>query len=128
MPAPSAALPNRKLAAAVHASVRQIVMEGSPDRSLGQDQLVLRRQPQAIIVLAMRDDDLALGREQFAAVDPVAADRKRSRSGSGAGLCPGVVSRCRGHVVCGAPKILSDAPCLYSCDVPQSNCGNLQLI
>ena len=44
----------------------------SSQRSLGQDQLVLRRQPQAISVLAMRDDDLALARKQLAAVDPVA--------------------------------------------------------
>ena len=28
------------------------------------------RKPQAVIVLAVRDDDFALGREQFATVDP----------------------------------------------------------
>ena len=46
--------------------------------SLGQDQLVLRRQPQAIILLAMRDDDLALGREQLAAVDSAAVHGEKA--------------------------------------------------
>ena len=57
------------------ASVRQNVIGGS----LGQDQLVLRRQPQAIILVAMGNDDLAFGRKQLAAVDPVAVHDHGSR-------------------------------------------------
>ena len=57
------------------ASVRQIVIAGS----LGQDQLVLRRQPQAIIVPAMRNDDFPLGREQLAAVDSAAVHGEKAR-------------------------------------------------
>ena len=63
------------------ASVRQIVIAGSLSGSLGQDQLVLRRQPQAIIVTAMRDDDFALGREQLAAVDSAAVHGEKARRG-----------------------------------------------
>src|SRR6185436_17710874 len=78
MPAAMAAPLSRKpQVAADSASVRQIVIAGS----LGQDQLVLRRQPQAIILLAMRDDDFALGREQFAAVDPAAVHGEKARRG-----------------------------------------------
>jgi hypothetical protein len=68
----------RQKAAADNASVRQNVIAGSPG-SFGQDQLVLRRQPQAIVVLAMRDDDFALGREQFAAVDPATVHGEKAR-------------------------------------------------
>src|SRR6185503_8603238 len=50
--------------------------------SLGQDQLVLRRQSQAVVLCAMRDDDLALHREQLAAVDTVAAYGDGTRGGS----------------------------------------------
>jgi hypothetical protein len=79
MPAADAAPQSRKQhAAADNASVRQNVIADSPG-SFGQDQLILRGQPQAIVVLAMRDDDLALGREQLAAVDSAAVHGEKAR-------------------------------------------------
>src|SRR5213593_1417873 len=79
MPAANATPPSRmQPAAADNASVRQNVIAGSPGGSLGQLQLVLRRQPQAIVLLAMRDDDLALGREQLAAVDSAAVHGEKA--------------------------------------------------
>src|SRR3954469_24136790 len=82
MPAATAAPPSTKQPVTTEsASVRQIVIVGSLGGSLGQDQLVLRRQPQAIIVPTMRDDDFPLGREQFAAVDSAAVHGEKTRRG-----------------------------------------------
>src|SRR4051812_9138964 len=42
---------------------------------LGQDQLVLRRQPQAVGLFTVGDGDFPAGREQLPAVEPVAPER-----------------------------------------------------
>ena len=67
--------------AADSASVRQIVIAGSLGGSLGQDQLVLRREPQAVGIFAVDDDDLALRRKQLAAVDSAAVHGEKTRRG-----------------------------------------------
>ena len=81
----TAAPPSRKPQAAADHCERATVIAGCilGQVTCGQDQLVLRRQPQAVVVLAMRDDDLALRREQLAAVDPVAAHDDGTRVGAG---------------------------------------------
>ena len=55
-----------------------------PD-SLGQDELVLRRQSQPISLAAMSNVDLARTDEEIAAIDPVVADRNIAAGGRNIG-------------------------------------------